>query len=73
MLIFTIGNGKAGWSLAAGPLSLVSRHRWYSCCYQVMLDTRFSILDELHIRNGQNVIEHRESSIEYQVLPATRE
>ena len=34
------------------------------------MDARYLILDDLNTRNSQNVIEHRESSIEYHVLQA---
>jgi len=36
-----------------------------------MLVARYWIFDDLYIRNSQNVIEYRESSIEHQPLPAT--
>jgi len=36
-----------------------------------MLDTRYSLLDALHLRTRQNIIEHRISSIENQVPPDT--
>jgi len=46
-----------------------------SCCLflamsswrAVILDTGYSIPDDRHLRTGQNVIEYRESSIEYHV------
>jgi hypothetical protein len=48
-------------------------HRWYSCCYDVILDTRLSILDNAipHVQIFLAFIEHPVSSIEYQVLNAT--
>ena len=34
-----------------------------------MLDTGYSMLDDLPLRTNQNVIEYRESNIEYPSLP----
>jgi hypothetical protein len=36
-----------------------------------MLDTGYWILDNLKLRTSQNVIEYRESNIEYQVKKTT--
>jgi len=53
------------WPLVAGNWSLVSCHRRFGCHCHLILDTRFSTLDDLHLRTGHNVIEYRASSIDY--------
>ena len=46
--------------------------RDYENCIGEILDARYWMLDTLHFRTRQIIIEYRESSIEYQVARTTR-
>jgi hypothetical protein len=53
------------WALASGRLyEIIGRWR------VTIPDAGYSILDDLQLRTGQNAIEYRGSSIEYQELTA---
>jgi hypothetical protein len=52
------------------PVLYVVLINWILEARYSILDAGCSILDNLHLRNRQNVIEYRESRIEYQPLPA---
>jgi hypothetical protein len=56
---------------ANGFLDTGPCHRGVGCDCQLILDTGFSILDDILTGLKLQIIEHPVSSIEHQVLPAT--